>query len=83
MADYVWTQLYSKKSIHTANFPRPVWSRTYSKYTERVLLFNREVWKIKEEKSLALRDSLDMEIPSELRAFKTDLVKMHSLVTKN
>jgi valyl-tRNA synthetase len=83
VTDYVWTQLYSKKSIHAANFPKPLWSKAYSKYTDQVLLFNREVWKVKEEKSLALRDPLDMEIPSGLRAFKTDLVKMHSLVTKN
>jgi len=82
MTEYVWRQLYSKHSIHLEPFPKPVWSRTYSKNTAQMLTFNREVWKIKEEKNLALRDSLEMNIPKSLRQFKSDLIKMHSLILK-
>lgn len=82
MADYVWRQLYSKQSVHIEGFPKPAWSRAYSKYTEQVLSFNREVWKIKEERNLTLRDSLEMNVPKDLKPFETDLIRMHSLTQK-
>ena len=82
MTEYVWRQLYSKHSIHIESLPKPAWSQTYSKYTEQMLNFNKEVWKIKEERNLALRDSLEMDVPKSLQPFKTDLIKMHSLLPK-
>jgi valyl-tRNA synthetase len=82
MSDHVWRQLYSKHSIHIEKFSKPEWSKAHSRYTEQLLTFNREVWKIKEEKKLALRDSLEMNIPKQLNPFRADLVKMHSLITK-
>jgi len=82
MTDYVWRQLYSKHTVHIERFPRARWSRDYSKYTEQMVTFNKEVWKIKEERNLALRDSLEMNVPQALLPFKTDLVKMHSLMPK-
>ena len=80
MTDQVWRQLYSKKSIHVERFPKPIWSKAYTKYTGQLLSFNREVWKVKEERNLALRDSLEMEVPRRLEAFRADLQRMHSLV---
>jgi len=82
MTDYVWRQLYSKHSVHVEGLPKPVWSRAYSKYTEQMLNFNKEVWKIKEERNLALRDSLEMDVPKGLKLFETDLIRMHSLTPK-
>ena len=82
ITDHVWRQLYSKHSIHIEKFSKPAWSKAHSRYTEQLLTFNREVWKIKEEKKLALRDSLEMDIPKQLKPFRADLVKMHSLITK-
>jgi valyl-tRNA synthetase len=82
MTEYVWRRLYSKHSIHIERFPKPAWSRTHSRYTEEMLTFNREVWKIKEEKNLTLRDSLEMDVPRGLQLFKSDLIKMHSLKPK-
>ncbi len=79
ITDHVWSQLYSKSSIHTQKFPKAKWSKTHKRYTEAMLAFNREVWKVKEEKSLALRDSLEMQIPRKLAPFRDDLVRMHSL----
>jgi hypothetical protein len=46
-----------------------------------MLAFNREVWKVKQEKNLALRDPLEMQVPKKLARFQDDLIKMHSLVT--
>ena len=82
MTEQVWRQLYSKKSVHVERFPKAVWSKAHGKHTEQILAFNREVWKVKEERNLALRDPLEMEIPRTLRAFQEDLVRMHSLVMK-
>jgi len=82
MTDYVWRQLYSNHTVHIESFPKPAWPRTYSKYTEQMLTFNKEVWKIKEDRNLALRDSLEMDVPKSLSPFKADLVKMHSLIPK-
>jgi hypothetical protein len=82
MTDYVWRQLYSKHAIHVERFPKSSWSRAYGRYTEQVLNFNKEVWKTKEERNLALRDSLEMNVPKHLKPFETDLIRMHSLTLK-
>jgi valyl-tRNA synthetase len=82
VSDHVWTKLYSKSSIHTYKFPKAPWPKAHKRYTEPVLAFNREVWKMKEEKNLTLRDTLELQVPKELALFKADLVKMHSLTNK-
>ena len=80
MTDHIWRQLYSKSSIHTETFPKAIWSKAHKQYTEPMLAFNREVWKVKQEKNLALRDPLEMQVPKKLARFRDDLIKMHSLV---
>ncbi len=82
MPEHVWKQLYSKRSIHAQEFPKPEWSKASKRYTQKMFDFNREVWKIKKEKSLALRDPVDVKIPKALAPFTDDLVRMHSLITK-
>jgi hypothetical protein len=47
-----------------------------------MLAFNREVWKIKEEKNLALREPVEVQVPRILTPFRNDLIRMHSLITK-
>jgi len=79
VTDHIWRQLYSDSSIHAQKFPKAIWPKAHGRYTEPMLAFNREVWKVKEEKNLALRDSLEMQVPKELAAFRDDLIKMHSL----
>jgi valyl-tRNA synthetase len=81
MTDYVWTQLYAAKSIHSQRFPKAVWSKTPRRYTERLLEFNRDVWRIKKEKNLALREPVQVQVPKTLAPFKEDLTRMHSLIT--
>jgi valyl-tRNA synthetase len=80
ITDHVWTQLYSKHGIHAQGFRKSTWPKTHLRYTESILAFNREVWKLKEEKNLTLRDSLQAEVPKELAPFQDDLIKMHSLI---
>jgi valyl-tRNA synthetase len=74
--------LYSKRSIHEQGFPKPAWSKASKRYTNKIVEFNREVWKIKKEKNLALRDSVEVKVPKALSLFTDDLVRMHSLITQ-
>ena len=83
MTDKIWRQLYSKTSIHVQRFPKSTWPKTHIRYTEPMLTFNREVWKVKEEKDLALRDPVEMQVPKALTPFREDLVKMHSLTSSH
>jgi valyl-tRNA synthetase len=83
MTDKIWRQLYSKTSIHVQRFPKSTWPKTHTRYTEPMLTFNREVWKVKEEKNLALRDPIEMQVPKALAPFRDDLVKMHSLTSSH
>ena len=83
MPDHIWQQLYSTKSIHGEHFPKPVWPKTHRRYTEKILAFNREVWKLKKDRNLALRDSIEIPIPKPLTLFRYDLAKMHSLQPKS
>jgi valyl-tRNA synthetase len=82
MTEHIWSQLYSTRSIHVQKFPRPGWSKAHKRYTEKMLAFNREVWKIKEEKNLALREPVEVQVPRILTPFRNDLIRMHSLITK-
>jgi valyl-tRNA synthetase len=82
MPEHIWTQLYSRKSIHGQRFPRPAWPKASKRYTGKILEFNRDVWKLKKEKNLALRDPVELKVPKALMPFKNDLVKMHSLTAK-
>ncbi len=83
ITDHIWTQLYSKSSIHLQKFPKASWSKTHRRYTESILAFNREVWKVKQEKNLALRDQLEMPVPKKLTPFQVDLIRMHSLISRS
>ena len=82
MTDHLWRQLYSKKSIHKQKLPKAAWSKTHRRYTEKMVGFNREVWKIKKERKIALRESVEVPVPKVLASFTEDLIRMHSLVTK-
>jgi valyl-tRNA synthetase len=41
--------------------------------------FNIEVWKTKREKGLALKDPIEIEVPKKLKAYSSDLARMHHL----
>ena len=81
MTDEVWRRLYSKKSIHVQEFPKPRWSTTYTKYTEDLIEFNSMIWKMKKERGLSLRSPIKAEIPRKLKPFRRDLIAMHNIVS--
>jgi valyl-tRNA synthetase len=59
------------------------------RYSNQIVEFNSMVWNKKKQtvsnetgKILSLRDSIYIEIPSELQIFKGDLINMHNLKSK-
>jgi len=78
-SDYVWQELYSKKSIHFEKFPEAKWKSNITKLTQKIVEFNSTVWNEKKEKGLSLKESIEKEIPKELKSFEKDFKAMHNI----
>jgi valyl-tRNA synthetase len=91
ISEKLWTTLYSSNSIHTQ--PLPVVENTFEdmcQYSYLITEFNSMVWNKKKEtiskntgRSLSLRDPIRINVPDELRQFKSDLIEMHNLQTSS
>lgn len=79
ITDYLWQELYSKKSIHLQEFPKPKLKIPPSKLTSKLTEFNSLVWNKKKEMNLSLKDEIKIKIPKELKAFEKDLKLMHNI----
>jgi valyl-tRNA synthetase len=82
ITEKVWTELYSKESIHLEEFPKKNKKADGEllKFTEKISDFNSKIWKFKKEKGLALNSELaKVTAPAELEPFKDDLVAMHKI----
>ena len=80
ITDYLWRQLYSDGSIHLERRVEPANLGDVSETTRRIVSFNSEVWGIKRSRNLSLKDSVSVEIPDELLAYRKDLAHMHYIV---
>jgi valyl-tRNA synthetase len=90
ITEKLWQELYSTKSIHLQSLPSD--DNPYQemcRYSNQIVEFNSMVWNKKKQtvsnetgKILSLRDSIYIEIPSELQIFKGDLINMHNLKSK-
>ena len=90
ITEKLWQELYSTKSIHLQSLPSD--DNPYQemcRYSNQIVEFNSMVWNKKKQtvsnetgKLLSLRDSIYIEIPSELQIFKVDLINMHNLKSK-
>jgi len=83
MTDYIWRELYSKRSIHEELFPKPCWKFGLEKLTDNITDFNMKIWKMKKDKGLSLRTEIKIKIPKNLVKFEKDLAKMHHLSVKS
>jgi len=79
ITDYIWRELYSKKSIHAEEFPTAEWKTEPADLTEKLIEFNSGVWNTKKDRGLSLKDKIEMEIPVELKPFEKDLIAMHNI----
>lgn len=78
ITDFVYTKLYSVKSVHTEEFPK-AGSDELSSYTKRIIEFNSAVWNEKKKRAISLRDEIQIEIPKQLKDFEKDLRAMHHI----
>lgn len=79
ITDSIWKNLYGKRSIHLELFPRTRNFRISEKLSQSIIDFNTQVWKVKREKGLALRDSIEVAIPRSLKPYENDIIRMHHI----
>ena len=80
ITEAIWLRTYSNTSIHKQLFPEHgKWNEDYIKYEMKLLDFNSAVWNEKKGKGLSLKESIHIEIPSDLKMFASDLKVMHNL----
>ncbi len=82
VTDYLWTSLYSTRSIHCEIFPRQGRRkmRQLEKVTSSLVEFNSAVWKFKKEKGMSLNQPLGRVYASPgLKSMGNDLKAMHRI----
>ncbi len=79
ITDYLWQNLYSKKTIHNELFLEVENHEDYTKYTKDIIEFNSQIWNRKKGLNISLKDAVDVQIPTELEIFSKDLKAMHNL----
>jgi len=80
ITEYLWNILYSKESIHKQKQVEVENLEVKSSITKDITEFNSKVWNEKKTQNLSLKDSIKIEIPSNLESFKKDLKSMHNLI---
>jgi valyl-tRNA synthetase len=79
ITDYLWQNLYSKKTIHREKFVEPEGYEDWTRYTKDITEFNSEVWNKKKSMNLSLKDTIEIVIPQSLEMFVKDLRAMHNI----
>jgi valyl-tRNA synthetase len=79
ITDYVWRKIYGAQSIHLERFATPKRFDVSEKVSQSILEFNAQVWKTKKDKGLALKDPIEARIPTNLKPFQKDLIRMHHI----
>jgi valyl-tRNA synthetase len=81
ITDYLWQTLYSKETIHKEKQVVQENPEDMTSTTKEVINFNSLVWNEKKSKSLSLKDSISISVPSNLKSFEKDLIAMHNLTS--
>ena len=79
ITDHLWQTLYSTKSIHKERQAAVESHEDLSQFTKDIAEFNSKVWNEKKSRGLSLKDSISIQIPENLTAFKKDFQSMHNL----
>jgi valyl-tRNA synthetase len=81
ITDHIYRKLYSKRSIHAEEFPKPIEiDEDLTHMTEEITAFNSQIWNFKKLQGKSLRDPIKIEIPHKLKRFAKDLIAMHHIV---
>jgi valyl-tRNA synthetase len=83
VTDFIYKELYGK-DLHAMIFPSArvrttEGQPTLEEITKKIVDFNSKVWNEKKEKSLSLKDEIQIAIPEDLKKFEKDLVAMHKI----
>ncbi|MEM0372562.1 MAG: valine--tRNA ligase [archaeon] len=81
ITDKIYRDIYGE-TVHKKRLPdeNASWESSLIELTPKMIEFNSLVWKTKKEKSLPLNAEIEgVKIPTELKPFEDDLVKMHRL----
>ena len=79
ITEYLWQALYSQDSIHKEKIPDSEGMKDLTHLTQQIIEFNSKIWNEKKQKNLSLKDSVEINVPENLKQFKKDLVAMHNL----
>ena len=81
ITDYIWRKMYSSRSIHLEEFPKPneAWNRGYGKLLTPFIEVNSAVWKYKKQHNLSLGAELNarLYLPEELKPLANDIADLH------
>lgn len=80
ITEYLWKSLYSENTIHKERQPDVEGHQDMTSLTKEIVEFNSKIWNEKKSKNLSLKDSISIEIPSNLKEFEKDLKSMHNIV---
>ncbi len=76
----LWDEIYKEDAIHYCRIPK---ANSYDNELlllgDKLIEFNSKIWATKKEKGISLREAIKIEIPSELKPFEKDLIKMHNI----
>ena len=86
ITDYLYRSLFNE-TINNQTFEKPLdLAFNFSQdITSSIKTFNASIWKIKQERNLSLKDSIELTFENysnELEQFKEDLVQMHNIQLK-
>lgn len=83
VTDAIWRELYSSRSVHVEEFPKPRadWEfPEYAKLAEALMEFDSSVWKFKKMRNMRLVEPIALAYaPEELRPLADDLAAMHRI----
>ena len=82
VTEKIWSEAYSKESIHFEELPRfdPKRDSELSALTQKLVDFDSLVWRQKKEKAMPLNAEISgIEVPKELAPFAEDLKSAHKL----
>lgn len=82
VAPFITYKLYMDlrgKDIHAEKFPEAEKIEFSEFTTEELVDLNSSIWKLKKEKGLSLKDSVEFKIPEKFKAIERELVEMHKL----
>ena len=80
ITEKIWTEMFSKNSIHLESFPEKNKEGNFAELSEKLIDFNSKIWKTKKESGMGLNSEIEnIEIPEDLKIFEKDLKQMHNI----